>query len=123
MTGQGAATRATGSYLLLSRVVHCLQSRTGLVMSAGSDAAGGGLLAMAMCAEVRGARAPRLRCSSTARPALRWHYVGGGEIVYRQACKLGCEGIVSKRLGSTYRAGRSKHSPPSVRREEEDWGR
>jgi ATP-dependent DNA ligase len=24
-----------------------------------------------------------------------------------QACKLGCEGIVSKRLGSTYRSGRS----------------
>jgi hypothetical protein len=40
--------------------------------------------------------------------ALNKHYVGHGEIVYRQACKLGCEGIVSKRLGSTYRSGRSR---------------
>jgi ATP-dependent DNA ligase len=41
--------------------------------------------------------------------ALNTHYVGDGDIVYQQACKLGCEGIVSKRLGSTYRSGRSKH--------------
>jgi bifunctional non-homologous end joining protein LigD len=34
--------------------------------------------------------------------ALSQHYVGDGDIVYRYACKLGCEGIVSKRLGSTY---------------------
>ena len=40
--------------------------------------------------------------------ALNTHYVGDGEIVYRRACKLGCEGIVSKRLGSPYRSGRSK---------------
>jgi hypothetical protein len=40
--------------------------------------------------------------------AVNQHYVGDGDIVYRQACKLGCEGIVSKRLGSTYRSGRSK---------------
>jgi bifunctional non-homologous end joining protein LigD len=33
---------------------------------------------------------------------------GRGDIVYRQACKLGCEGIVSKRLGTLYRSGRSK---------------
>ena len=47
-----------------------------------------------------------------------------------QACQLGCEGIVSKRLGSAYRSGRSKHwvknpaapAAPAVRREaEEDW--
>jgi bifunctional non-homologous end joining protein LigD len=63
--------------------------------------------------------------------ALNEHFVGDGEIVYQQACKLGCEGIVSKRLGSTYRSGRSKHwvkvknpAGPAVRREaEEDWGR
>jgi hypothetical protein len=30
-------------------------------------------------------------------------------IVYREACRLGCEGIVSKRLGSPYRSGRSAH--------------
>jgi len=31
------------------------------------------------------------------------------EIVFEHACKLGCEGIVSKRLGSPYRSGRSPH--------------
>jgi bifunctional non-homologous end joining protein LigD len=30
-----------------------------------------------------------------------------GSIVFHHACKLGCEGIVSKRLGSPYRSGRS----------------
>jgi bifunctional non-homologous end joining protein LigD len=30
-----------------------------------------------------------------------------GELVFRHACKLGLEGIVSKRLGSRYRSGRS----------------
>jgi ATP-dependent DNA ligase len=29
------------------------------------------------------------------------------QAVSRHACKLGCEGIVSKRLGSRYRSGRS----------------
>jgi len=53
-----------------------------------------------------------------------------GAIVYREACRLGCEGIVSKRLGSLYRSGRSPHwvkvknpKAPAVKREaEEDWG-
>jgi ATP-dependent DNA ligase len=31
-----------------------------------------------------------------------------GELVFRHACKMGLEGIVSKRLGSRYRSGRSK---------------
>jgi hypothetical protein len=51
-------------------------------------------------------------------------------IVFREACKLGCGGIVSKRLGSMYRQGRSPHwmkvknpNAPAVKREaEEDWG-
>jgi ATP-dependent DNA ligase len=46
-------------------------------------------------------------------------------------CKLGCEGIVSKRIGPSYRSGRSRHwikvenpSVPAAKREaEEDWGR
>ena len=54
-----------------------------------------------------------------------------GEIVFQHACKLGCEGIVSKRLGSTYSSGRSKYwvklknpKAPAVKREaEEHWGR
>jgi len=53
-----------------------------------------------------------------------------GEIVFHEACKLGCEGIVSKRLGSPYRSGREPHwvkvknpNAPAVKREaEEDWG-
>jgi ATP-dependent DNA ligase len=36
---------------------------------------------------------------------LNEHYDGDGAIVFREACRLGCEGIVSKRLGSTYRSG------------------
>jgi bifunctional non-homologous end joining protein LigD len=56
-------------------------------------------------------------------------FVESGEIVFREACKLGCEGIVSKRVGSLYRSGRSPHwvkvknpNAPAVKREaEEDW--
>jgi len=54
-----------------------------------------------------------------------------GAIVFHHACALGCEGIVSKRLGSPYRSGRCKDwlkfknpAEPAVKREaEEDWGR
>ena len=57
------------------------------------------------------------------------HFDGDGAIIFKHACKLGCEGIVSKRLGSPYRAGRSAHwlkiknpAAPAVKREaEEDW--
>jgi bifunctional non-homologous end joining protein LigD len=37
---------------------------------------------------------------------LNEHYEGDGEIIFKHACSLGCEGIVSKRLGSMYRSGR-----------------
>jgi ATP-dependent DNA ligase len=54
-----------------------------------------------------------------------------GAVVFQHACKMGLEGIVSKRLGSRYRSGRSPDwlkfknpEAPAVRREaEEDWGR
>jgi bifunctional non-homologous end joining protein LigD len=54
-----------------------------------------------------------------------------GHVVFHHACKLGAEGIVSKRLGSHYRSGRSPDwlkfknpAAPAVKREaEEDWGR
>jgi ATP-dependent DNA ligase len=57
------------------------------------------------------------------------YFEGDGAVIYKHACALGCEGIVSKRLGSSYRAGRSDHwlkiknpDAPAVRRlEEEDW--
>jgi bifunctional non-homologous end joining protein LigD len=35
------------------------------------------------------------------------HIEEDGETVFRHACKLGLEGIVSKRKGSPYRSGRS----------------
>ena len=35
--------------------------------------------------------------------AFNEHYSGDGAIIYKHACALGCEGIVSKRLGSAYR--------------------
>jgi bifunctional non-homologous end joining protein LigD len=61
--------------------------------------------------------------------AFNHHFDMEGTIVYRHACALGCEGIVSKRLGSPYRPGRSDNwlkiknpAAPAVRRlEEEDW--
>jgi bifunctional non-homologous end joining protein LigD len=61
--------------------------------------------------------------------ALNEAFAGDGAVIYKHACALGCEGIVSKRLGSPYRAGRSAHwlkvknpAAPAVRRlEEEDW--
>jgi bifunctional non-homologous end joining protein LigD len=52
-----------------------------------------------------------------------------GPLVFGQACKLGLEGIVSKRRDSFYSSGRSLHwiksknpNAPAVKREaEEDW--
>ena len=34
------------------------------------------------------------------------HYDGDGATIFKQVCALGCEGIVSKRLGSPYRSPR-----------------
>jgi bifunctional non-homologous end joining protein LigD len=66
-------------------------------------------------------------------PGIRFneHIEGDGPTVFAHACKMGLEGIVSKRKGSAYRSG---HSPDwlkmknpacaAVKREaEEDWGR
>jgi ATP-dependent DNA ligase len=50
-----------------------------------------------------------------------------GDVVFKHACALGCEGIVSKRLGSVYRIGRSRNwlkfknpGAPAVKREAEE---
>jgi bifunctional non-homologous end joining protein LigD len=61
--------------------------------------------------------------------ALNEAFGGEGAVIYKHACALACEGIVSKRLGTPYRAGRSPHwlkiknpDAPAVRRlEEQDW--
>ena len=57
------------------------------------------------------------------------HYSGEGAMFYKHACALGCEGIVSKRLGSQYHAGRAgcwikvkNPAAPAVRRERVDDG-
>ena len=50
------------------------------------------------------------------RGALKWtepltfveHIVGEGEAAHREACKLGLEGVMAKRIGSPYVAGRSR---------------
>jgi bifunctional non-homologous end joining protein LigD len=65
-------------------------------------------------------------------PGIRFneHMEGDGEAVFRHACKMGLEGIVSKRKASLYRSGRSPDwlkmknaAAPAVKREaEEDWG-
>ena len=62
----------------------------------------------------------------TVAPGLRWneHIEGDGETIFRHACKLGLEGIVSKRKDSPYRSGRSPDwlkmknpDAPAVKRE------
>jgi ATP-dependent DNA ligase len=58
------------------------------------------------------------------------HLHGDGTEIFEHACKLGCEGIVSKRVGSRYVSGRTDNwikvknpAAPAVTRErEEDWG-
>jgi ATP-dependent DNA ligase len=59
------------------------------------------------------------------------HMEGDGPTVFAHACKLGLEGIVSKRKDSVYRSGRSPDwlkmknlAAPAVKREaEEDWSK
>jgi ATP-dependent DNA ligase len=68
-----------------------------------------------------------------ARPGIRFneHIEGDGPTVFAHACKLGLEGIVSKRKDSAYRSGRSpdwlKMKNPDAsavkREEEEEWGK
>jgi bifunctional non-homologous end joining protein LigD len=61
--------------------------------------------------------------------AFNRHFDVEGAVVFHHACKLGCEGIVSKRLGSPYNSGRSHDwvkvknpAAPAVKREaEEEW--
>jgi bifunctional non-homologous end joining protein LigD len=59
------------------------------------------------------------------------HVAAAGDVVYRHACQLGLEGMVSKRLGSRYTSGRTRDwlkfknpaAPAAKREAEEDWGR
>jgi ATP-dependent DNA ligase len=68
-----------------------------------------------------------------ARPGMRFneHIEGDGPTVFAHACKLGLEGIVSKRKDSAYRSGRSPdwlkmknaNGRAVKREEEEEWGK
>src|SRR3954453_6611432 len=58
---------------------------------------------------------------------LNEHIAEPGDVVFRHACKMGLEGIVSKRLGSCYRSGgppewvkMKNPAAPAVRREAEE---
>jgi bifunctional non-homologous end joining protein LigD len=62
--------------------------------------------------------------------AFNEHHTGDAAIFFKQACGLGCEGIVSKRLGSSYRSGgadcwvkvKNPAAPAAKREAEEDRG-
>jgi ATP-dependent DNA ligase len=59
--------------------------------------------------ERRKARLARMLRGPLPGMVINEHFVGDGAIVFAHACRLDCEGIVSKRLGSLYRSGRSRH--------------
>jgi bifunctional non-homologous end joining protein LigD len=81
--------------------------------------------------EVRKATLASVLRSCRAGLQFNQHVEHPGDIIFRHACKMGLEGIVSKRLGSRYISGRSRDwlkfknpSHPAVQREfEEDWGK
>jgi ATP-dependent DNA ligase len=65
-------------------------------------------------------------------PGMRFNeHIEGDPTVFAHACKMGLEGIVSKRKDSMYRSGRSPDwlkmknvdAPAVKREEEEDWGK
>jgi bifunctional non-homologous end joining protein LigD len=82
---------------------------------------------------LKGRKATLEMILAKAGPGIRFneHMEGDGETVFRHACKLGLEGIVSKRKNSPYRSGRSPDwlkmknvDAAAVKREaEEDWGK
>jgi bifunctional non-homologous end joining protein LigD len=81
--------------------------------------------------EVRKATLASVLAKAAAGLRLNEHIEADGPTVFAHACKMGLEGIMSKRKASSYRSGRSsdwlKSKNPAcaaVRREaEEDWGR
>jgi bifunctional non-homologous end joining protein LigD len=81
--------------------------------------------------ELRKRQLAKLLRKALVKLQLSEHIEEPGDIVFRHACKLGFEGIVSKRLGSPYVSGRFRYwlkfknpAAPAVKREaEEEWGR
>ena len=82
---------------------------------------------------LRSSKATLASIVAKAHPGIRFneHIEGDGPTVFAHACKMGLEGIVSKRKGSTYRSSRSpdwlKMKNPSAaaatREAGEDWAR
>jgi bifunctional non-homologous end joining protein LigD len=80
--------------------------------------------------ERRKAKLADLLCGVKDGIAFNQHFVGDGAIIFQQACALGCEGVVSKWLGSHYRSGgvhrwlkiKNPEAPPVRREREESWG-
>jgi hypothetical protein len=79
--------------------------------------------------ETRKATLASLLRGSLSGVRLNEHLTHPGDVVFRHACKMGLEGIVSKRLGSRYRSGRSPDwlkfknpDAPAVKREAEEVG-
>ena len=70
---------------------------------------------------------------ANARPGIRFneHIEGDSPTIFAHACRMGLEGIVSKRKDSMYRSGRSPdwlkmknpYAPAVTREAEEDWGK
>jgi bifunctional non-homologous end joining protein LigD len=79
--------------------------------------------------ELRKAKLAELLADTRDGIALNAHFDADGAAVFEHACSLGCEGIVSKRLGSPYRSGRVDHwlkiknpRSPAVHRERTEDG-
>jgi bifunctional non-homologous end joining protein LigD len=80
--------------------------------------------------EVRKRALTRLIGAGTPGLAVTAVFEQPGEVVFKQACALGCEGTVSKRRGSYYRSGRTDDwrkcenpdAPAGERELAEDWG-
>jgi bifunctional non-homologous end joining protein LigD len=79
--------------------------------------------------EARKKRLAKLLRRAHSTIALNEHYGDDGAIIFKHACNLGCEGIVSKRLGSRYQSGltsdwlkiKNPKAPAVTREAEEDW--
>jgi hypothetical protein len=81
--------------------------------------------------EWRKAALERLLARAESGVQLNEHLEAEGPLVFEHACRMGLEGIVSKRKGSWYSSGRSRDwlkaknpkAPAVTRLAEEDWGR
>jgi ATP-dependent DNA ligase len=79
--------------------------------------------------EVRKATLASVLRSSPPGVQFNQHLTHPGNVVFRHACAMGLEGIVSKRFGSRYRSGRTKdclkfknpNAPAAKREAEEEW--